>query len=306
MTDLIIIGAGPAGLTAAIYAMRYGLSVLVLDKGLYGGQLVTTNEVENYPAIQKISGPELANQIYEQAQAQGAQVKFEQVTHVHLGEPVKTVVTDGGKYLARAVIAANGAYRRRLGCPGEQEFTGRGVSYCATCDGAFFKGQSVAVVGGGNTALEDVLFLSNICERVFVIHRRDEFRAQTVLQQAVLQKENVTLLYSHTVQAIKGGQRVECIQLQNLKNNDITTVEVNAVFVAIGLQPDNGVYEGQLPMDQGGYLLVDETCVTPIAGVFAAGDNRQKPLRQIITAASDGAVAAFQAANYLNVTGVGE
>ena len=186
MIDLLVIGAGPAGLTAALYARRAGLSVLVLDKSIYGGQMALTSKVENFPSIEKIAGPELSENLYKQAVAQGAELRFEEVTDVSLEGELKTIVTDADTHQARAVIIANGVQRRLLGCPGESEFTGRGVSYCATCDGAFFKNKEVAVVGGGNTALEDALYLSNLCSRVYLIHRRDQFRGDKVGVQAVL------------------------------------------------------------------------------------------------------------------------
>lgn len=298
MTDLLIIGAGPAGLTAALYARRAGLTVLVLDKNIYGGQIAVTSEVENFPSIEKISGPELSENLYKQATAQGAELRFEEVTAVSLQGAVKTVTTDADTHQARAVIVANGVRRRLLGCPGEAEFTGRGVSYCATCDGAFFKNKEVAVVGGGNTALEDALFLSNLCSRVYLIHRRDQFRGDRVAVQAVLARENIQPLYSTQVKSITGGQVVQSVTLEGPEGQ--SELPVSAVFVAIGLIPENSLFKGLLPLEEGGYFAVDESCVTPLPGVFVAGDSRSKPLRQIITAASDGAVAAWQAANYLN------
>lgn len=299
MTDILIIGAGCAGLTAAIYGIRAGYSVLVLEKLSYGGQLITTSEVENYPAIEKISGPELAHQIFSQAKKMGAEVRFEKVVRTQLTEKVKIVVTEKEHYEARTVIIANGAERRKLGCPGEAELTGRGVSYCATCDGAFFKGKSVVVVGGGNTALEDALFLSNICDRVTIVHRRDHFTAEKALQRSLQERKNVKIIWDSIVEQIEGRDKVERIILRNVKSGQIVQQMAEGIFIAVGLVPDNKLFS-ELNLDAGGYIVADENCLTNCTGVFAAGDTRTKQLRQIITAAADGSVAAFAAGNYLN------
>ncbi|HIT54243.1 MAG TPA: thioredoxin-disulfide reductase [Candidatus Fimivicinus intestinavium] len=299
MTDIIIIGAGCAGLTAAIYAQRAGLHTILLEENFYGGQIAVTNEIENYPAIPSITGPELAQQIYAQAESLGAQFRFEAVTQAELAGNPKIVETNAGRYEAKAVIIANGAKRRKLGCPGEAELTGRGVSYCATCDGAFFRGKDVAIVGGGNTALEDALFLSNVCRTVFLIHRRDAFRGERALANRVRQRENIQILYDSTVSEIRGEARVTSAVIQNIKTGEQQELPVSAVFVAIGLIPENGIFSRQLPLDESGYFIAGEDCKTPLAGVFVAGDCRVKPLRQIITAAADGAVAGYQAAAYI-------
>ncbi|MBC8547058.1 FAD-dependent oxidoreductase [Clostridiaceae bacterium NSJ-31] len=297
-TDLLIVGAGCAGLTAAVYAIRAGHSAIVLEKGMYGGQIALTSEVENYPSIEKISGVELATLIYNQAVKQGADIRFEEVTEARLGAVEKIVVTTSEEYRARAVILANGVERRKLGCPGEAEFTGRGVSYCATCDGAFFRGKDVAVVGGGNTALEDALFLSNLCRKVYLIHRRDQFRGEKVMVDAVLARDNIEILYQHTVEEILGDKVVTSVRAAGLEDGQ-RTLDVAAVFVAIGLIPVNQLF-AEAGLDANGYLAAGEDCNTQLPGVYAAGDTRSKPLRQIITAASDGAVAAVAASNYLN------
>lgn len=298
MTDVLIIGAGCAGLTAAIYAKRAGRSTLVLERLFHGGQISVTNEVENYPAIEKISGPELAERIYEQAAAQGADIRYEDVTAVELEGPVKRVTTTQGTYEARTVIIANGVQRRKLQCPGEDTFLGRGVSYCATCDGAFFRGKDVAVVGGGNTALEDALFLAELCRRVYLIHRRDSFRGEQVLAEAVAARENIVPLFTRTVESIHGDSRVEEVQLLDTATGTRESLPVSAVFIAIGMQPDNRLFAGA-GLDKDGYILADESCMTRLPGVYVAGDTRTKWLRQIITAAADGAVAATQAVRYL-------
>lgn len=298
MIDVLIIGAGCAGLTAAIYAKRAGHSVVVLEKFFHGGQISVTNEVENYPAIDKISGPDLANRIYEQAAALGADIRYEDVTAVALEGPVKRVTTSGGTYEARTVIVANGVQRRKLQCPGEEKFLGRGVSYCATCDGAFFKGRDAAVIGGGNTALEDALFLANLCRRVYIVHRRDAYRGEKLLAEAVAARDNILPLFNRTVESIGGTDTVESITLWDVQGGARETLPVSAVFVAIGMQPDNGMFAA-LGLDENGYIQADESCMTRVPGVFVAGDTRTKWLRQIITAAADGAVAASRAGKYI-------
>ena len=303
MKDVLIIGAGPAGLTAAIYALRSGLDVLVFEQLVYGGQVANTPEVENYPAVKKITGFDFAMNLYEQAAELGAEICMEQVTQVQLTGEVKTVFTTGGAYEGRTVIIANGAKRRKLGCDGEERLQGKGVSYCATCDGAFFKGKDVAIVGGGNTALEDALFLSNNCRKVYLVHRRDTFRGSKILSDAVKARENIEILYDSVPQAILGEQKVEAVRIRNKKEDSLRDYPVSAVFVAVGLEPENQMFASALDLDEAGYFIADETCATKIPGVYVAGDSRKKLLRQIVTAAADGAVAAFQAANYLNANG---
>lgn len=301
MTDLIIAGAGPAGLTAAIYALRAGLRPVVLDPQLYGGQITSTPEVENYPAIEKISGYELAQNIYTQAVKQGADIRGEEVLSISLSGGVKTVTTDHGSYETRAVILANGAKRRKLGVPGEEGFRGRGVSYCATCDGAFFRGKDVAIVGGGNTALEDALFLSNTCRKVTLIHRKNTFQGEKIRERAVRQRSNIEILFDHETVRIDGEQTVSSVTVRDRNTAAERLIPVSAVFVAIGLAPDNLRFAGLLPLDPAGYILADEDCRTSVPGIFAAGDTRAKSVRQIITAAADGAIAAVHATDGLNV-----
>lgn len=295
MTDVIIIGAGAAGLTAAIYCTRAGLSALVFDKNMVGGQVSITNEIENYPAFEKITGSEFAERIYRQALQMGAQVEFEEVISFDFSGEIKAIVTPSGTHECRAVILATGAQRRKLGCPGEEAFIGRGVSYCATCDGAFFKNKTAVVVGGGNTALEDALYLSGLCEKVYLVHRRDRLRGEKRLADALMQKENCTPLWNCSVSEILGDKSVTGVRLKNLLTGEESVCETNAVFVAIGLDPDTGIFRDALRLDEAGYIAAGEDCRTSLPGVFVAGDNRSKPLRQIITAASDGAVAASQA-----------
>ena len=293
--DIVIIGGGPAGLTAALYARRAGLSPIVLEQTVYGGQVANTPEVENYPGIPSISGVDLAMALYDQVAALGVEVRLEAPTGFRLEGGTKEILTAKGSYTAGAVIIANGAKRRKLSCPGEDRLAGRGVSYCATCDGAFFRGQEVAIVGGGNTALEDALFLAGNCSAVHLIHRRDAFRGSQILAEAVH--------YNAVVEEILGEDRVSGVRLRDTVTGEEELLPVAGAFVAIGLVPDNAAFAGQLAMDEAGYLVAGEDCRTSLPGVFAAGDTRTKEVRQIVTAAADGAVAAVHAASYLSAGG---
>lgn len=300
MIDIIIIGAGFAGLTSAIYAKRSGLNILVIEKGIYGGQVSITNDIENYPAIEKITGPELSTRLYNHAVNIGIDIKFETVTEINLKDNIKTIKTNLNEYKCLSVIIANGVTRRKLECEGENRLTGHGVSYCATCDAAFYKNKQTAIVGGGNTALEDALFLSNNCSKVFLIHRRDTFRGEKVLIDAVKNKKNIEILYNTIVEKINGDKTVESIEINDIKNNIKKTLNLDGIFIAIGLKPENDIFKEQINLDNSGYIISDENCKTNINGIFVAGDTRTKLLRQIITAASDGAISAFQASNYIN------
>lgn len=298
MTDLIIIGAGAAGMTAAIYARRSGLRVQVLDKFSYGGQVALTNEVENYPGVPGATGADLAALFYRQAQELGAEFTAADIRRAELSGPVKRIASRKKEFEAKAVIIANGVTRRKIGCPGEEEFSGRGVSYCATCDGAFYRGKTVAVVGGGNTAIGDALYLSAICSRVYVIHRRDTFRAEKYLTDALDKKQNVTYLLNAQVESITGENAVTGLRYRI--DGQSRQAALDAVFVAIGAIPDNGIYAGEIELDPSGYFAAGEDCKTNLPGVFAAGDCRAKPIRQIVTATADGAVAATFAAEYIH------
>lgn len=293
--DLLIVGAGPAGLTAAIYGIRYGLSVLIFENEAAGGQVATTPEVENYPAIDRITGFELAMKLRDQAVSLGAVIKSEGVINL-FGHSVETKKSS---YFGKAVIIANGAKRRLLGCDGEARLTGKGVSYCATCDGTFFKGKNVAIIGGGNTALEDALFLAKHCNKVCLIHRGEKFRAMPPLIDAVTSCPNLTVLYNTTVSGIVGEDRVSAIITNGAAG--CRALPVQGVFIAIGTVPDNEQFLA-LALDSKGYITANEDCQTNLLGVFAAGDTRTKLLRQIVTATADGAVAAFMAANYINLS----
>lgn len=297
--DTLILGGGPAGLTAALYAKRAGLSPLVLERAVYGGQMVNTPAVENYPGIPGVSGAELAMALHRQVADLGVEVRMEAPADYDLNAGVKTVATAQGVYEAPTVIIANGAKRRPLGCPGEDRLAGRGVSYCATCDGAFFRGREVVIVGGGNTALEDALFLANLCSSVHLVHRREQFRGSPILVKAVEQRENIILHRSAVVEEIAGGEKVSGVVLRNVATGETGTLPAAGVFIAIGLAPDNQVFAGQLALDQAGYIIAGEDCRASLPGVFAAGDTRTKAVRQIVTAAADGAVAALGAAGYI-------
>lgn len=298
-TDIVIIGAGAAGMTAAVYAARGGNSAIVLEQNVHGGQIVNTGEVENYPAILSISGVEFAGNLYEQATSHGADIRYEKVTSFDFSGPVKVVETDEGRYECKAVILANGVVKRKLGVPGEEKFQGRGVSYCATCDGGFFRGKKTAVVGGGNTALEDALFLANLCEEVTLIHRRDEFRGDAHNVKAVLARENIRILYDTVPLEVLGDQQVTGLKVQNKKTGEESELAVDGVFVAVGQIPQNELFRGAVEMDEGGFVAAGEDTKTNIPGVFAAGDTRQKLVRQLVTAAADGAVAAVMAGSYI-------
>ncbi len=299
MWDIIIVGGGTAGLTAAVYGARAGREVLLLESSLYGGQIVTAHEIENYPAIPHISGADFATALYEQAKAMGTTFALEPVTAVSTEGEQRVVTTPGNRYTARTVILATGAKNRPLGLEREEELVGRGVSYCATCDGAFFKGKDVAVVGGGNTALDDALFLSRR-SRVTLIHRRDAFRGEPQKAQQVREAENITILYDSAVTALHGEDALSSITVQNLKDGSSRELTVSGLFVAIGQMPDNEAFRGVVDLDEKGYILADETCHTRTPGVFAAGDCRQKRVRQLSTAAGDGTVAALEACEFID------
>ncbi|MBQ6877332.1 MAG: thioredoxin-disulfide reductase [Oscillospiraceae bacterium] len=299
MKDIIIIGAGTAGLTAAIYGQRAGLSCTVFEKYAPGGQIVNSPSIENYPGMFGVSGYDYSMALFEQAQKLGAEVQFAEVQNVDFSGKVKKVITSAGDFEAKAIIIANGAARRKIGCKGEDSFEGRGVSYCATCDGAFFRGKTVAVVGGGESAFEETEYLSEICDKVYLIHRRDVFNAAKTAVDSVLKKKNVTVLTNSVIEEIKGENAVSSIVLKNRANGSTAEIPLFAVFIAIGLVPENKLFSGVLKLDDYGYIDSGEDCLTDCKGVFAAGDTRKKQLRQLVTAASDGAAAATAAANYI-------
>ncbi|HAV27169.1 MAG TPA: thioredoxin-disulfide reductase [Lachnospiraceae bacterium] len=301
MYDLIIIGSGPAGLTAAIYATRAKLDFIIIEQNfMSGGQVVNTYEVDNYPATPGINGMDLSMKMREHAEGLGAVFVTEAVTSVDLTGDVKKVVTMDNEYEAKTVILATGAEHRKLGIPGELELAGMGVSYCATCDGAFFRGKDVAVVGGGDVAVEDAIFLARLCNKVYVIHRRDELRAAKVLQDRLLSLPNVEMCWSYHAKSIEGeGGMVTKLNIMSAKDGSEKTLDVSGVFMAVGIQPTNELFTEQLETDKGGYIVAGEDGKTNLPGVFAAGDLRTKQLRQIITACADGANAVTSVQEYL-------
>ncbi|MBR3516701.1 MAG: thioredoxin-disulfide reductase [Lachnospiraceae bacterium] len=298
MYDIIIIGAGTAGLSAAIYGLRAGKKVLVLEQLSYGGQIVNTPEIENYPGIKNISGFDFATGLYEQATALGAEVRYEQVTGIADGAE-KQVTTTEGTYSCKAIIIATGAKNRPLGLEREEELIGGGVSYCATCDGAFYKNRPVAVNGGGNTALEDALFLSNSCSKVYLIHRRDSFRGEAKQVEQLRAKENVEFVLNATVTALLGEDQVEGVEVTDKITGEKRTMQVDGLFIAIGQMPENAVFAPLIKLDEAGYVVAGEDCRTNVEGIYAAGDCRTKTVRQLTTAAADGAVAALAACAYI-------
>ena len=300
MYDMIIIGAGTAGLSAAIYGVRAGKSVLVLEGENYGGQIINSPEVENYPGIAKISGFEFATGLYEQAQNLGAVIAFEAVSRVEKTGRDFVVYTDERELPCHSVILATGAKNRPLGLEREMELIGAGVSYCATCDGAFFRNQVTAVVGGGSTALEDAEFLSSYCSKVYLIHRRDAFRGEQWLVENLRKKENVEFVLNSVVTEILGENGVEGIRVKDKVTGEERKLEINGLFVAIGQMPDNHAFEALVELDESGYIRALEDCKTSEPGIFAAGDCRTKNVRQLTTAASDGAVAGLAACEYIN------
>ena len=300
MYDIVIVGAGTAGLSAAIYGVRAGKSVLVLESTTYGGQIVNSPEVENYPGIAKTSGFEFATALYEQAESLGAEIDFDEVVRVEKDGNDFVVYTEDREIPCHSVILATGAKNRPLGVEREEQMVGAGVSYCATCDGAFFRGQKTIVVGGGNTALDDAEFLSNFCEKVYVVHRRDEFRGEQWLVNTLSKKENVEFVMDSVVTEILGDRRVEGVRIKNVKTDALTELEVTGIFVAIGQMPDNKAFEDLVDLDGGGYIRGQEDCRTSCEGVFVAGDCRTKVVRQLATATADGAVAGLAACEYVN------
>ncbi len=298
--DIAIIGAGPAGLSSAIYAQRAGFNSIVFESNVHGGQIINTPEVENYPAIRTISGVEYAMNIYEQAVTFGATVEYKAVTSVDFSDEIKKVFCNEEMFEAKTVIIATGVVRRELSVPGEKEMLGKGVSYCATCDGAFFKDKPAVVVGGGNTALEDAVYLSSMSSKVYIVHRRDEFRAVKHEVEKVLKNPKIELILDSVVTSINGDKKVESITVKNLKTDTTTQIETSCVFIAVGLIAQNNMFKDIIDLTKDGYINSGEDCKTNIPGVFTAGDTRNKTLRQLVTATADGAIAATAACDYIS------
>lgn len=299
--DAIVIGGGPGGYTAALYAARAGFSVLVLEKLAPGGQMATTDMIDNYPGFPEgVAGFELADKMKKSAERFGVKTKLAEVVNVRLAGEVKEIETKKETLYARTVVLATGAYPRELGLPAESELRGRGISYCATCDGMFFRGKTVCVAGGGNTAVADALYLSRLCEKVYLIHRRDTLRASKVYESALENAENVEFVWNANVTGLTYSDQLQGVTVTDKVTGEERALPCVGLFVAIGRVPETQLFAGQVDMDEAGYILADETTRTNLPGVYAVGDLRQKPLRQVVTAAADGAVAAHFMEEYLS------
>ena len=299
--DTIIIGGGPAGYTAALYAARAGLDTLVLERMSIGGQMALTDIIDNYPGFDEgIDGFTLGQRMQAGAERFGAGTEYASVSSASLEGDIKRLFTDIGELQARTVIIAGGANPRSLGLDGEDKYLGRGVHYCAHCDGRFYKGKRVAVIGGGNSAVEDALYLSRLCDRVYLIHRRDSLRASRVYHSALNESENIIQLLGYEAKALVAGERIEGVRGQAVADGSVSQIDIDGLFISIGRVPDTGIYQGALELDGSGYIIAGEDTLTNVPGVFAAGDIRTKPLRQIITASADGAVAAEACEKYLS------
>ena len=291
--DMIVIGGGPAGYTAALYAARAGLSTLVLEKMSVGGQMAITDVIDNYPGFDEgIDGFTLGMKMQAGAQRFGAETEYGEVTAVKLDDKEKSIVTDAGELFARTVVIATGAGPRPLGVDGEEKLIGRGVHYCAHCDGRFYKDKTVVVVGGGNSAAADALYLSRLAKKVYVVHRRDTLRATKIYHEPLMHTENVEFIWNSTILSFLADGKLSGVRILDRVSGEERTVEADGVFVSIGRTPETSLFKGQLDLDEGGYIIADETTKTNVDGVFAVGDVRTKALRQVVTAGGDGAVAA--------------
>ncbi|MCL2082669.1 MAG: FAD-dependent oxidoreductase [Oscillospiraceae bacterium] len=301
MNDLIIIGAGTAGLTAAIYGVRAGLSVKIIEKAVYGGQIINTLSIENYPGMPGVNGADFAVALYNQAKSLGVEILYEKIESAALSDDIKSIVTSSGIHQARAVIIATGAAPRKLGIPGEDKWIGRGVAFCATCDAPLYKGKNVAVVGGGNVAISDAVILSGLCRAVTVIHRSSKFESEQMQLEQARAKDNVRFVTDAIVKEIAGDKKVEKIIAESRLSGQVEEIQVDGVFIAIGAEPDNALFAPEIYLDKRGYIVAGEDCLTNVPGVFAAGDTRTKKIRQIVTATADGSVSALAAKEYLSV-----
>jgi len=302
MYDVIIIGAGPAGMTAAVYASRANLKTLMIERGIPGGQMANTEDVENYPGYDHILGPDLSNKMFEHAKKFGAEYAYGDIKEIIDHGDYKTLDAGKKQYNTRAIIIATGAEYKKLGIPGEEELTGRGVSYCAVCDGAFFKEQHLAVIGGGDSAVEEGMYLTRFADKVTIIHRRDELRAQKILQDRAFNNEKIEFVWDTVVHEINGngpGGKVSSLTIENIKTNEKSDFEVDGVFVYIGMVPLSAPFESLGITNEDGYIPTNESMETNVPGVFAAGDIREKELRQIVTATGDGSIAAEAAIKYV-------
>ncbi len=300
MYDLIIIGGGPAGFTAGIYAQRYALETLLIEKESLGGQVMTTDIIENYPGFPKLTGHELVEKFEEHVKGLGLEIKHGEVLSIEDKGEEKIIKTTDGDLSTRAIILSSGAHPSELGVPGEKEFRGRGVSYCGTCDGPFFRNQRILVVGGGDTAITEALYLSRIASDLYVAHRRDELRAENILQERVFKTPNIEVLWSNILLKIDGGDGVEKALLQNKKTGEEKWLDVDGVFIFVGILPNSDFAD--VDKDEWGFIKTDENMETSVKGIYAAGDCRVTPLRQVATAVGDGSIAAFSAEKYITKT----
>ena len=300
MYDIIVVGAGPAGMTAALYALRADKKVLVIEKETFGGQITFSPKVENYPGFTEISGNELADRLLEQITTHGADIELAEVTGIKNNEASKTVVTDVGEFEAKAVIIATGAKHRHLGVEGEEELIGEGISFCAVCDGAFYDGKRVGVVGGGNSALVEAMMLSETCSEVIIIQNLSMLTGESKMVRALEQKSNVKMIFDTVVEGFEKDTALRAVKLLNTKTNEHFSLSVDGLFVAIGHAPENGAFENVTALNDYGYIIADESCLTGTDGIFVAGDCRTKSIRQVTTATADGAVAALAACRYID------
>lgn len=302
MYDIIIIGAGPAGLTSAIYACQARKNILLLEKESYGGQILKADKIKNYPGFNEISGFEFATKLYNQVNALEPDIKFEEAIEIKSYDDYKEVITNKNSYKTKSMVIASGAKSRRLGLNNEDKLIGKGISYCSTCDGMFFKDKIVAITGGGNNAIDDALYLSNICKKVYVIYRRKDFRFDSINLSKLKSKENVTFILNSNIINIIGNEKLESIIIKENDTNNETTLNIDGLFIAIGHIPVSSMCKNIINTDKAGYIISNEDCTTNIEGIFVAGDIRVKEIRQLTTACSDGTIAVLNACKYLNKT----
>ena len=299
--DMIIVGAGPSGYAAALYASRAGLDTLIIEKMAPGGQMGLTGDIDNYPGFPEgIDGFTLGLEMQKGAERFGSSTVFATVDELNLSDKIKTVIADGKNYLGKCVVISTGAYAKKLGVEGEDILTGRGVHYCAHCDGRFYKDKTVVVVGGGNSAAEDALYLSRLAKKVYLVHRRDSLRASVIYKKALAEADNVEFVWNSTVKGLVYDKRLSGVSVLRVDSQDVTEIQADGLFVRIGRSPETELVKGKIELDESGYIVADETTKTNIPGVFAAGDVRTKALRQVVTAVADGAVAVHFAEEYLN------
>ncbi|MED1917539.1 thioredoxin-disulfide reductase [Brevibacillus sp. DP1.3A] len=297
--DVIIAGAGPAGMTAAVYTSRANMSTLMLERGIPGGQMANTEDIENYPGFTSILGPDLSTKMFEHAQQFGAEYAYGEIKEIRDEEPYKRVITGDKEYLTKSVIVATGAEHRLLGVQGEKELSGRGVSYCAVCDGAFFRNKELVVVGGGDSAVEEAVFLTRFASKVTIVHRRDQFRAQKILQKRAFDNEKIEVIWDTELKEIRGEGKVQAVLLENTKTGEQREYPADGAFIYVGMDPLTASVRPLGITNDAGYVLTDEKMKTKVKGVFAAGDVREKMLRQVVTATGDGSIAAQSAQHYV-------